>query len=478
MAAAKRIVAACSLTALVVAVRAGYVSGRMLGRAGAAVGTGVVVLAVVAVRMLQRIYRDVEFEAPTEDMLKEPHSSNAMFRHFPMLWGKLAWRSIGVFPTPLHKCTVTTPGGTTVRFVAKREDLCDPFYAGNKVRTLQYQVACAEVALRRTGGELYVIGAPGSNQCVATAVHGQRCGLRVHALWLAPEAPDRDNALNMLSVLSLGVPYMPVFLKPSLMLQVHKAAYSQKDKVMFFGGNNPTGALGHVSGLLEVADEIVAGRQTDPDAIYLPLGSSCTTCGLCVGIAAARFLGLPAFQKQGFKVHAVAIHQDMSKLNSYGVLRWGLMNHVIRGVCAAIRESGGPDLTEASLAVCRDELVIHNFDGKYGAHTDKSRAARDAMSSSGVVEDGEGQGRPLWLCSTFTSKAFSVMLDHLETGGKDKEVIFWATKSLVQPRGHADAWQRKSELPPRGQRWVDKCGVAEPQDYLSVSTPVDPRGRL
>eukprot|EP00662_Eupelagonemidae_sp_cell21_P057156 gene57156-biopygen1247 len=73
------------------------------------------------------------------------------------------------------------------------------------------------------------------------------------------------------------------------------------------GGNNPTGALGHVGAALELAEQVA-----DPDAIFLALGSSCTTAGLCVGVAAARRCGLAAFRKRPFRLHAVVIHDGLA----------------------------------------------------------------------------------------------------------------------------------------------------------------------
>eukprot|EP01062_Namystynia_karyoxenos_P043622 TRINITY_DN3194_c0_g1_i1.p1 TRINITY_DN3194_c0_g1~~TRINITY_DN3194_c0_g1_i1.p1 ORF type:complete len:492 (+),score=48.36 TRINITY_DN3194_c0_g1_i1:149-1624(+) len=465
-------------TGLVTAIRHGLISLRSCFRVakwtGAAVGGVIVLYAVTMAALLRQMFTDIKFVPPTGSQIMEDRSKSALFRLFPELWGRIAWRSLGVFPTAMHRCTVKSAvGGQPLRFVAKREDTCDPLYGGNKVRTLEHQLACAEAHLHQTGGDLVVVGSPGSNQCVAAIVHGGRLNLPVQAAWLSPEEADRDNALNLLSQLSFGVKCYPIFARITLMPRLFRAAFGDRHLTVFFGGNNPTGAIGHVSAALEVAEDVAAGRSPDPAAIFLPIGSSCTASGLCVGIAAARHLGLPAFRQEGFRMHGVITHPDNAFINNFGILKW-VMRKVVRGVCAAIRDAGGPDLTAAAVSVLDNELVCHGkYSGKYGAHTKASLAAKE-LCSSGTIEDQDGtQATPLWLCSTFSAKAMGVMLDYLEGPLKGKDVIFWATKSLVQPSGDDDAWQRcLREQPSAVQKWVKKGGVHGPDDFHSVARPM------
>eukprot|EP01062_Namystynia_karyoxenos_P043623 TRINITY_DN3194_c0_g1_i2.p1 TRINITY_DN3194_c0_g1~~TRINITY_DN3194_c0_g1_i2.p1 ORF type:complete len:492 (+),score=74.52 TRINITY_DN3194_c0_g1_i2:86-1561(+) len=456
------------------AVQRGYLSVRSVKWIAAALGTVGTLLFVMVAALLRQMYLDIPFAPAIESQMQEPRGKSALFRHFPQLWGKIAWRSLGNFPTPMHRCRVTSAvDGQHLTFMAKREDTSDGIYGGNKVRTLEHQLGCAEVLLRKTGGTLVATGAPGSNQCIATVVHAHRLNLPVRCAWVAPEEADRDNALNLLSQLSFGVKCYPIFARITLMPRLFRAAFGDRHLTVFFGGNNPTGAIGHVSAALEVAEDVAAGRSPDPAAIFLPIGSSCTASGLCVGIAAARHLGLPAFRQEGFRMHGVITHPDNAFINNFGILKW-VMRKVVRGVCAAIRDAGGPDLTAAAVSVLDNELVCHGkYSGKYGAHTKASLAAKE-LCSSGTIEDQDGtQATPLWLCSTFSAKAMGVMLDYLEGPLKGKDVIFWATKSLVQPSGDDDAWQRcLREQPSAVQKWVKKGGVHGPDDFHSVARPM------
>lgn len=55
--------------------------------------------------------------------------------------------------------------------------------------------------------------------------------------------------------------------------------HKRSQKTIVVGGNTPAGVVGQISGLLELAEQIEKGEIADVDAIYLPIGSSCTISG-------------------------------------------------------------------------------------------------------------------------------------------------------------------------------------------------------
>jgi hypothetical protein len=164
--------------------------------------------------LLRRMSSSVGVAEPTEQQLKEenPEQNCALFRHLPTLSKKLAWRSLGVTTsTPIHVCTLPKDG---VVFYIKREDLISSQYGGNKVRTLQHQLAVCEARRERGDGackQLVAIGSGGSNQVIATVVHARSLGwdskedCAVSACWFDKDEPDLDNTLNMVRARSLLV---------------------------------------------------------------------------------------------------------------------------------------------------------------------------------------------------------------------------------------------------------------------------------
>lgn len=79
------------------------------------------------------------------------------------------------------------------------------------MRTLQHQLACCEAyAEQNPGIQFHVLGSGGSNQAVATTLHGaKRFRVSVNCLWAMRDAPDLDNTLNMLSALSFPGGHVP-----------------------------------------------------------------------------------------------------------------------------------------------------------------------------------------------------------------------------------------------------------------------------
>ena len=103
-------------------------------------------------------------------------------------------------------------------------------------------------------------------------MHARQHLPKISAIWAARDEPDLDNTLNMLSTLSLSnVESYSTGLRAILSL----LALSIRGVVVPLGGNNPAGALGHVSAALELAEQIEAGETDKVGAIFLPVGSSC-----------------------------------------------------------------------------------------------------------------------------------------------------------------------------------------------------------
>ena len=181
--------------------------------------------ATTLVLLLRRISKSVGVAPPTEQQVSEesPSENCPLFRQFPSLSQKLAWRSLGATKsTPIHVCTLPSPtanstsndgDGMLLTFYVKREDLIHPSYGGNKVRTLQHQLGVLEA--RRDCGDkacrqIVSIGSGGSNQVIATVVHANKLGWNniekmgdgddkssVNACWFDSDEPDLDNTLNM-----------------------------------------------------------------------------------------------------------------------------------------------------------------------------------------------------------------------------------------------------------------------------------------
>lgn len=525
-------------------------------------------MVLLVILLLRRISDSVGLAPPTSSMIAEenPSENCALFRHLPSLSEKIAWRSLGaVCKTPVHTCRVpslssshTSPPkkgeeNEDLEFYVKREDLISTtVYGGNKVRTLQHQLGVCEA--RREGGEtafrqLVSCGTGGSNQVVATVAHALSRGwdggttdgttndgegdarpppARINVCWFNADAPDLDNTLNMLSVLSFPNIGFKFSWGDSVggivnLFRSICAAWNQSDFVpMMMGGNCPSGVLGQVGAVLELAEQIEAGESPDPSRIYLPVGSGCTISGLIIGTvlvrhlrvvsssSAAAVLSHPNFQIVGCNVHeGFAMMDRIVNFHLHPIFGFMPLTiiHTVRSTCKALLELGGPDILSDALDFIKTSVRIRadvDVVGVYGAHSKKTRAAAKLYDERGCVKDSEGQEKErLWLCGHFAAKAFQPLVNDLEAEivnrsssidkkkapvGYDTMVeaappkfILWMTKSALQPRGNINEWMEMMRENDTVKQWADEGRAestlrpgrvstfdGEPDDYRSL----------
>jgi len=313
-----------------------------------------------------------------------------------------------------------------------------------------------------------VIGSGGSNQVVASLIHGSKMNLKFAPLW-ARDEPDFDNTLNMLSTLSFGPVKHFVWgtYRGGLeaILAVIAALRSNDTIVTQAGGNSPAGVLGQVSGCLELADQIECGELADVDAIYLPIGSASTISGLILGVALARCLNLKAFRKPSFKIVGVVVHHGFALLQrhlnhhqrAFGARIPLSIRHTIHGTARLIQELGGPYLEGAAVDLLQKNVTVvaeKDVVGLYGTHSAISLKASEAYDRSAQLVDAEGKAAPpIWVCGHFVAKALCVLLRD-QAKNKDAHYLLWQTKSSVQPKGPLDEFKAVASMPAPVLSWA------------------------
>lgn len=475
--------------------------------------------------ILRRVSSSVGLAKPLKKQLEEenPEESSALFRHLPHLAKKLAFRSLGAKTSPIHICSLPKD---KIEFYVKREDLIHPQYGGNKVRTLQHQLAVLEARRERgdkAARQIVPLGSGGSNQVIATVVHAKLLGWdnqadeeevspAINACWFDPDEPDFENTLNFLSVLSfpnVGHTFdwgqSPGIFRA---LNAIKGVVTQQDFIpLMLGGNCPTGVLGQVGGVLELAEQIQKGDSPDIDRIYLPIGSSCTISGLILGTVLVRHLGMKALQNPEFTIVGCNVHDGFAMMDRNLNMHLNpllqfiplTITHSVLRACRALKELGGPDLEAECKQFLKRNVELRSQDdvvGKYGAHSDKSRETAVYYDEHGVMTDfktGRNE-KELWICGHFVAKALQPLVQDL-SAAMDKvdlksttsppRYMLWQTKSAVQPKGPLDEWEKMQQQNDTVKKWAND-GKAEskfrpgkvnlsngnPEDYRSVMTPV------
>ena len=464
-----------------------------------------------AVGVLRVFHGSVGMCPPTAAQLaEEREDACALFRHLPALRSRVAWRELGVFPTPIQDLSVACANGRRVRVAVKREDYASLSYGGNKVRTLQHQLAVCE-ARAAAGGpptRLLVLGSGGSNQVVATVVHARAIASlpSVDVAYLSPDAPCLDNTLNMLSTFSFKTGWVGTWDSWRTAATAVARALAGTAIVVPLGGNSVSGVLGQVGGALELAEQIARGEADDPDGIYVPVGSSCTVSGLIVGVALARYLELDAFKSPQFAIHGILVHPLFAaahRLVGLHTAPFGrfvplTVQHTVRTTCAELVRLGGPDVLPLCVALMASQLRLETAPeivGTYGAHSQLSREAAAAYEQSGELSlreqaatgqqtahsdearrggapDARAAPKPLWLCGHFAAKSFAAVLRDADED-PSRKLLLWHTKSATQPRGPLDEWRRMletCEASPTVRRWADEGAAASSLRRGSVDT--------
>jgi len=409
----------------------------------------------LATYVAYRMFTSIKPAAPEGRFLEEDLSKCQLFKYLPELKGKLAWLDLkNNYPTPVHKIDLpATEAGTSTPIYLKREDLSNDRYGGNKVRTMEFLMASAACQIKKDSW-LHAFGGAGSNNCVIASLVGKMLGIKVNVMWGAPEAASYDNALNCLSVWSLAEKISPAAFEwfPWSILNYLKRMFFSDDLFLFLGGQSVLGALGHVSAIMEIAEDIERGAAPDPAYIVLPSGSGCTTSGILLGIALARTMGI-GFKRplEEFRLHPVFVLPEQKYIRP--LIHWFTVM-CSRKAAQLIKKLGGPDCLPELEKLSHCLELQTGYAGVYGGHNAKTLKAKELFKKA--MESRKDIPSP-WICSCFTGKSGSYLMDlmeklDLEGMLEQRPIIFWQTKTAVQPYGDMEKVRNFAEKMPSGPR--------------------------
>ncbi len=283
-------------------------------------------------------------------------SSYPLFDRFPRLGLALARAPLGAFPTPVTRAR-SLGAAVGVELWVKRDDLSSEAYGGGKVRKLELFFGEAVRSAEERGPaprELVTFGGVGSNQAVATAVHGDRLGFRVR-VELAPQPKSRlvDRNLRLLAATQADVRAVATVGEALGRAERRRSAY-----VIPPGGTSPLGTLAFVSAGLELAADVRAQRLPPPRRLYAALGTGGSVVGLALGLELA-----------GLDVELVAVRASSEGTSSPARLR------AIRAEVVAYARSLDPAFPDGARALDRVRIDGRFLGGGYGVPT---RAGDDA----------------------------------------------------------------------------------------------------
>lgn len=323
---------------------------------------------------------------------------------------------LGEYPTPVQPLRD--------EIWLKREDRSSSIYGGNKLRSLEPLLAdAARLGIKR----VWTLGAWGSNQALALALHAPRAGLEAGAV-LFPQRATPTAAENLRASIC-HTPHLKV-LRSLLTFPGHWLSLQRgRDYLVPPGGAVPLGALGHVNAALELAMQIQRGEMPAPARIVLAVGSTCTTAGLLVGLPLAKQLGLwPG---------------ELPQIVAVRVTPWPITSRVMilrlaRATARELAARGGP-VVRVQPQLLR--LETRQFGWGYARIT---RPGLAAVSHFAPLTDAP-------LDSTYAAKSAAALLA-LDGSGP---TLFWCTKSSAPLPALDQA--KLATVPSYMRRWLKRA---------------------
>jgi D-cysteine desulfhydrase len=333
-----------------------------------------------------------------------------LFEQYPLLREKLAYVSLGEFPTPVQKLERLGAELGISQLYIKRDDLSGNLYGGNKPRKLEFILGNA---LHSKAKEVMTFGGAGSNHALATAIYARQVGLKSISM-LMPQPNAQYVRRNLLMSHHCGaelhlcgtglesVRNTPlVYTAATYQLLRHRLKEDRFPSFIPPGGSSPPGLVGFVNAALELRGQIASGEMPEPEYIYVACGTMGTAAGLTLGLRAARL---------GSRVVSVRICGE-KYVNTRAMIKLiNETNSLLRSLDASFPKF------ESSEA---DIDIRHDYVGqRYALFTD------EGMEAVSLIRECEG----IKLDGTYTGKTLAALKHDAKDGSlRGKAVLFWNT---------------------------------------------------
>lgn len=307
---------------------------------------------------------------------------------------------LGFFPTPLQPLKRLSIKYPNYHLYIKRDDNTGLASGGNKTRKLEYLIW---EALDNNCDTIITAGAQQSNHCRQTAAACAVAGLECHLL-LGGTKPEVYDGNLLLSYLLGAVIHFAGENRKGEDIEDLKSKLESKGKncyIIPYGGSNIIGALGYVSAVKELKDQLIEGNKSI-DYIFFASSSGGTQAGLTLGLDL-------------FDLNTELVPINIDKAETYGISTEEYILNLIN--------TGRELLNIKKEYQLKDVKLYRDYDkAGYGVMTsDEINAIKMLATLDGIILD-----------PVYTARAFNGMLDFLENKKikTDSNVLFWHTGGL------------------------------------------------
>jgi D-cysteine desulfhydrase len=336
-----------------------------------------------------------------------------LFKSYPELKGKVPWIPILTnVPTQVERLTelekhLKLQNGA---IYIKRDDINHNIYGGNKLRKFEFIFGNA---IKKKKKRILTSGGIGTNHGLACAIVAKNLDPPLKCdLFLArqPLTWHVQRSLLLYNHFGAKIHYANSYLMTALKAIIFHFLH-RKNYFMFPGGSpvlgvgTPLGSIGFINAIFELKSQIDKGDIPEPDAIFVPGGSTGTGAGL---IAGCKVLGLKT------RVKIVQVMDD-SFMN---------IGAVVRNSNKAVKYLNKRDPNFPKIEINKTDFdVITGFLGtEYGVKTKRGQSAVD------IIMDLEGKKRDFKLETTYTGKTVAGIFDFFKNKDNiSKIVLFWNT---------------------------------------------------
>ncbi len=309
-------------------------------------------------------------------------------------------KSLGFFPTPLHKLDRLSARYHPYELFIKRDDQTGLASGGNKTRKLEYLI---QEALEQDSRAVITMGAQQSNHCRQTAAACAMNGLECHLLLVGEPPALPDGNLLMSVILGAAIHYCGEEISQGQVDRLVKdlQLLGKNPYLIPYGGSNALGALGFADAVGELQQQLES-LQLEMDYIFFASCSGGTQAGLILGKNRYNLKGT---------LMPVSIQKTGTDRNSLEIMVLDIVNQ------------GSLLLEMEREFLIQDIALIRGYDeAGYGVVTHQEKQA--------IHELARLEG--IFLDPVYTARAFYAMTDYLdkkliEPGAR---VLFWHTGGL------------------------------------------------